>query len=226
MNKEKICFNLNRETLVDKIVEYLEKEILSGAIPKKTKLSELKVASKFNVSRVPAREALNRLEDKGLIQKDHNGRMVKALKLEEFREIFQLKTTVEAYCVMQGAYNASEKDCQKLKLLLTEMEKNLSFENKKSLRNLNVQFHNYMVYCSRNKTFIEVYESQRKKIRFTSSYALETSDQPKVAFKEHCNILNAFVEKDGKNARKLIEDHKNKHMEFIIKKLNQKEIFE
>jgi DNA-binding GntR family transcriptional regulator len=226
MDKEKVNFNLHRETLVDKIAEYLEKQILSGSIPKKTKLSESKVATKFNVSRVPAREALNRLEDMGLIEKDHRGRRVKALELEEFREIFQLKNVVEAYCVMQGAFNASEKDYQKLNLLLDEMSKNLSLKNKKSLRKLNIQFHNHMVNCSQNKRFIEVYESQKKKIRFTSSHALDTSDRPKVAFKEHREILKVFVEKDGKKVRTLIEDHKNKHMEFVIKKLTQKNIFE
>ena len=63
MSLKKIDLSLRRETLVDKIVEYLEKSILSGEIPPKTQLSEPKIADEFDVSRVPAREALQRLEE-------------------------------------------------------------------------------------------------------------------------------------------------------------------
>ena len=79
--------NLQRETFVDKIVEIIENRILSGALQPKGRLSETMLAKEFRVSRGPAREALLRLEEMGLVQKSHAGREVKGSALTNFVKI-------------------------------------------------------------------------------------------------------------------------------------------
>ncbi|NIS61920.1 MAG: GntR family transcriptional regulator, partial [Proteobacteria bacterium] len=76
MNTKDITINLNRETLVDRIVDILEGRILTGELKPTAKLSEARVAKEFGVSRVPAREALQRLQEMNLVRKTRLGREV------------------------------------------------------------------------------------------------------------------------------------------------------
>lgn len=220
-----IAKNLQRETLVDRIVDIIEERILSGEIPPRTKLSEPKVALEFDVSRIPAREALNRLEDMGLVQKNHLGRTVKVFELKEFGEIYELKNMLEAYCVMLAAFKATERDHKKLISLLGEMQRHLNSETQKERRRLNIQFHDHMVSCSQNRKFIEAYQLHAKKVRWASTYALQIPDRPKLAFEEHREILNAFIKRDGEKARTLMENHTNRVKEVVLEQLKLQRIF-
>lgn len=226
MPAKNINLSIHRETLVDKIVDLIEKRILSGEIPPNEKISEPLVSKEFNVSRAPAREALNRLEEMGFIQKDHLGRRVKLFKLEEFRQIYELKNLTEAYCAMQGSLKATEKDHKKLRALLDNMEKSLGPRNIQKRRNLNIQFHNYLVYCSQNEKIIEVYQLQAKKVRWANTFSLNLPNRSKQVFKEHRKILNAFVKRDGEKVRILMENHTNRVKEIVLNQLRRNKIFE
>jgi len=226
MTEININKNLQKETLVDRIVDIIEKRILSGEIPPKTRLSEPKVALEFKVSRIPAREALNRLEEMDLIQKNHLGRMVKIFELKEFSEIYELKNVLEAYCIEKAALKATEKDHKKLTSLINDMERNLNPKNQKKRRELNIQFHDHMVNCSQNNKFIETYQLYAKKVRWANLYALQIPDRPRLAFEEHREILNAFNNRDGEKARRLMENHTNRIREVVLEQLKIKKIFE
>lgn len=113
-----IKFNLNRETLVDRIIDILEERILTGELSPRTKLSELGVANEFGVSKVPAREALQRLEEMNQVRKTHVARGVAEFSLEEFREINELKNVVEAFGAMKGALNANDQDLTKIQSVI------------------------------------------------------------------------------------------------------------
>ena len=225
MPAKNTTLTVHRETLVDKIVDLMERRILSGEIPPNTKVSEPQVSNEFNVSRAPAREALNRLEETGLIQKNHLGRRVKLFELEEFRQIYELKNIAEAFCAMQGAIKATGRDHKKLKSLLDQMGDNLNPENKQKRQKLNIQFHNHIVFCSQNSEIIGVYLLQAKKVRWANTFALEVPDRPKQAFEEHRGILNAFTNRDGEKVRFLMENHTNRVKEIILRELEKKKIF-
>ena len=55
-------FEFHRETIVDQIVNILERRIVSGDLAPGSKLGELMVSKEFGVSRIPSREALNALK--------------------------------------------------------------------------------------------------------------------------------------------------------------------
>ena len=215
-------FELKRETFVDKIVDILEGQILSGELPPHTKLSEIKLGKEFNVSRGPAREALNRLEEMGLVEKEYSGRKVKAFDLKEYRETYELRIIIEAYSAMQGSYKASKHDHEKLKSLIEKMEKNLSPENQNLLYQLGIQFHEYLVNCSGNEKLIEVYQSAAKKVRWANSFISKLPDRHRQDFKEHLEIFRTFIKGDGKKVRRLMEDHTTRVLEIVLKKFEQK----
>ena len=214
---------VNRETLVDKIVGIIEKQILSGDLPPKSRLSEAIVAGEFGVSRVPAREALQRLEEMGFVRKTRLGREVVEFSIDEFRDIYELKNVVEAFAIMRGANMATEKDLKELRNILMRMEKTLESSSMRKIRQLNAQFHDRMVGCSQNQTVIEVYQLRAMQVRWASSLSLGFPNRLSLAYKEHMEIFYAFSRKEGEKARVLMEKHTNGSMERIISRLRSNE---
>ena len=76
MLKEHPLLTARRETLVDRLVQLLQEAICSGKLSPEMAISEAGIAKEFGVSRVPAREALQRLEEMNLVRKTYRGREI------------------------------------------------------------------------------------------------------------------------------------------------------
>ena len=219
--------NLQRETFVDKIVEITENRISSGEIKAGAMLSETALAKDFNVSRGPAREALLRLEEMGLVLKTHIGREVKGFNVDEFRQNFELKMIVESFCSMQGAFNATERDISIIQGFLDKSKTYLSPNNEKKRLLTNSKFHESLVNCSQNDLLVEIYKTQVKKVawaRFFASNFFASLKYPraKEGYKEHLEIFDAFVKKDGERVRKLSENHQKKVMKLMLERFDKR----
>src|SRR5690606_6657214 len=72
------------QTRSDIVFQTLQADITRGKIKPGTKISEAGLASEYGISRGPLREALNRLESRGLIERiPHVGARVVSLNLKE-----------------------------------------------------------------------------------------------------------------------------------------------
>ena len=223
MDTKDIKLNLSRETLVDRIVNLLENRILTGELLPGTKLSELGVANEFGVSRAPAREALQRLQEMNLVQKTHNGREVAKFSLEEFREIHELKNVVGAFGAMKGALLATDEEMNRIGSVVKRMRNCVKSGDLAELRRCNFEFHDLLVYCSRNQRVIDTYLLLVKQVRWAASLSLSMPDRPVQSTQEHVAIFNAFMRRDAEKVRALIENHTNESMERILSQLRHKE---
>jgi len=211
-----------RETIVDQLVRILQNRILNGELKPKTRISEAGVAKEFGISRVPAREALQRLEDMKLIKKNHLGREVTELSPEEFKETYELKNVIEAYGAMHGAMKAQADEIAKIRSTVNLMEKFTSENDLNSLRYINYEFHDLLVSCCRNKLLIDTYQSLVKQIRWATSLSLELPMRPKESFREHKEIFEAFINKNAKKVRVLLEKHSNENMKRVLSQMEKK----
>ena len=220
---EHVKFNLQRETLVDKIVDVLEDRILTGELLPETRLSETGVAKEFGVSRVPAREALQRLEEMNLVRKTHLGREVAKFRLEEFREIHELKNVVGSFGAMKGALHATDEEMYRIESVIERMKDCVKSGDLNELRRCNFEFHDLLVYCSRNQRVIDTYLLLVKQVRWAASLSLSMPDRPVQSTQEHVAIFKAFMRRDAEKVRILVENHTNQSMERILSQLRRKE---
>lgn len=216
---EKPRLTVHRETLVDRLVQLLQESILSGNLKPKTKLSEAQVAKEFGVSRAPAREALQRLEEMNLIRKNHLGREVAEFSSDEFQQIYELKNVVEAFGAMKGALKAKEEEMARIQSVLGRMEQCILSGDLTRLRYLNYEFHDLLVSCCQNKKLIETYQSLVKQVRWATSLSLELPARPEESFREHREIFEAFQHKDEEKVRVLLEMHSNANLNRILSRM-------
>ncbi len=88
-----------RESSAHRIESELMQDIAVGRIEPGERLDETKLAARFNVSRTPVREALNRLAAQGILAKtDRKGLRVAEYSREEIAQMFEAMHEIEAIC--------------------------------------------------------------------------------------------------------------------------------
>lgn len=81
--------NRHKQSLVDKAVQYLTREILADRLRPNQRISELAVCKELGISRSPVREALRMLERDGLVKQSGNrGVAVADITPEEADELY------------------------------------------------------------------------------------------------------------------------------------------
>src|ERR1700758_2110404 len=85
------------KTIVVK-VERLREKILTGELREGEQLRQDAIASEFQISRIPVREALSHLAAEGLITIVANrGAVVSSLSPDEIMEMFETRAALECY---------------------------------------------------------------------------------------------------------------------------------
>src|SRR5580765_167519 len=87
---------IHPKSLGEEIVEVLQREIIAGGFRPGQRLVERELIKRFGVSSIPIREALQELENRGLVVKRHNcGCSVVQLTPTELGRICELRRVLE-----------------------------------------------------------------------------------------------------------------------------------
>jgi DNA-binding GntR family transcriptional regulator len=94
---------LPKRTFRQHIAERLRTAILAGDIAPGAQLVESTLATQFNVSRGPLREALRQLVEEGLlVTVPYTGTHVISLSVDDVREIYSMRITLERFAFQQA----------------------------------------------------------------------------------------------------------------------------
>ena len=97
----------------DRIVDELHTLILSGQLPRGSRLQQDDLARRFDTSITPVREALRLLESQGLvIGEAHRGVRIAAVDEDHLTATYLMRRLVEPYAVRRAALRVSRKDLQ------------------------------------------------------------------------------------------------------------------
>ena len=145
------------------IYEELRKDIVDGKIKPGEKIKISDVARKYELSEIPVREAIRRLESEGFVEfTPYVGATVCKMDKQEFIEIYLIRIEIEALAARLAAEHVSPKDIQHLKKLNKEMAAALEHDTPEALGDLNKQFHlsiyNAAPYPTLNKLISDLWE--------------------------------------------------------------------
>jgi DNA-binding GntR family transcriptional regulator len=219
METENPLLAIRRETLVDKLVQLLQESIFSGKLPPKTKISEVGLAKEFGVSRVPAREALQRLEEMNLVRKTYLGREVIKFSKEEFMNLSELRIAVQSFGTMKGSLNATQQDFEKIEAILKQLDEEIPKGDLDQCLSLNRAFHDSLVICSNNQKLIETFLSLARQVRWALPYALRYSPNLAIGYQQHREIFEAFRHREAEKVRQLSETHFYENLNLILSQM-------
>ena len=109
-------------TAQDLVLETLREAILEGILAPGTRLRQEDLASAFETSRIPVREALRVLEYEGLARSEpHRGFTVTSLDADQLEEIYELRTVLETHAVRVAIPLLTQPDLDELQSLYDAM---------------------------------------------------------------------------------------------------------
>ncbi|HWQ55006.1 MAG TPA: GntR family transcriptional regulator [Bryobacteraceae bacterium] len=123
MQKSSIFTPMASRSLRDSVAELLSDALMSGRIQPGERLNESHLARQLQVSRAPIREALQQLQEQGLVvNQPRRGMFVVSLDEEDLQKINSLRLVLETEALCLAARNLNPAGERKLTQLVEKME--------------------------------------------------------------------------------------------------------
>lgn len=204
-------------TIVSQVTKKIREEILKEKIKNGERLIQEEWAKKLNVSRMPVREAFNKLEMEGLVEViPRKGAVVTSITENDIEEIYSMRAFLEGQAVEKSLPFLNEEDKIELEIILEKMEAlNISDETNDEYTKLNSSFHEILMKdCPwpRLKKMVENLGISPIAPNLLKDYYFETQ-------KEHRNIYKAVIRNNPEELKSAIEYHilrtKNNLIEYM-----------
>ena len=187
----------------------LREMIFSGALQAGQALRQEEIARQLGLSRLPVREALNRLATEGLVElKPRRGFYVVSLKPDEIEDIFEMRAMLEARAGQQATERMTVQDADAVDRLVDSLDVAVSSnEGFDDYARLNEEFHERL-YQSCNRKYL------RRQIRMLRDavapliriLASETGELRR-AQEEHRQMARFFRFGDAPRVAELCREH-------------------
>ncbi len=190
------------------LVGTLEQEIVTGALAPGERLDEASLASRFNVSRTPVREALNQLASTGLVEvKPRRGAAVAAPGLKELLEMFEVMAKLEGFCGHLAARRMSGEERERLEIAHKACRTCLNEGDLDGYYAANVAFHEAIYTGCHNRFLAEQTRALRNRLAPYRRLQLRRVNRPGESFSEHETVLAAIRAGDAQRADSLLQAH-------------------
>ncbi|MFF0742307.1 GntR family transcriptional regulator [Streptomyces sp. NPDC004111] len=181
-------------------------DIVSGALPRGSRLTEELLAGRYGVSRVPVREALRTLESEGFVTRRRNvGACVAEPTAQEAADLLEVRTLLEPLGAARAAVRRSEAHLKVLRGLVRLGQERAGQPEGDDLAALGGWFHETLAQASASPGLITLLTQLRHKT--TWMYVSERSVRPAERWAEHGAIVDAVARRDAERARTLTARH-------------------
>jgi DNA-binding GntR family transcriptional regulator len=200
---------VSRDSTAAIIAQQLRAAIMNGALPPGTQLGEADLAAKFQVSRGPLREAMQRLVQEGLLRSErHRGLFVIDLEPTDVFDIYTTRNAIEqaaATLIMRGGRNAAAADA--LEQVLADMRAAVERGDPHAASDSDARFHEVLVAASGSRRLTRMTRTLLTETGMCIAALQRTYEFPDAQVAEHTGIVEAI--RDGRESLllKLIDSH-------------------
>lgn len=194
--------------LSDEVYERLRAAILEGLIQPGVRLVETRLSEQFGISRTPLREALQKLEQEGLVSaRPGGGVVVLELTKADIREISGIRQVLEGYAAKLAASRLTQQDLDKLAQIVERTERALEKGDRAEVARLNSEFHGIINRAAGSKRLLKLINSFRQHFFNTKIAEYFTDEELRYSIEGHWRILNALKARDGEAADREVREH-------------------
>jgi len=208
---------LKREPGYERLQQLLRDEILEGRIPAGARLKVSDIATRFNTSTNPAREALQGLEGEGLVVIIPNrGARVRLIDEDMVRNIFDIRGLLEPYIMRTFVEFARPDDVAALKALQQECQASCDGARYSEFHAANIAFHDYVTERHYNVEAVRIMKQHNSWLRALSMKNPLTHAQMRASSAEHWELLAAVESGDPDAAVQAIVRHMTRSREIFL----------
>ncbi|MBM7333173.1 MAG: GntR family transcriptional regulator [Alcanivorax sp.] len=194
--------------LAEQIRRALSDEILGGALPPGTRLDEIALARRFDVSRTPVREALREMASAGLVEHQHRrGVFVIEIPDQRLAEMFEYAAEMEAVCARMAAVKMTRAEREELLAVHLDSHVHVVNEDVDAYDAANLRFHERLFSGCHNSYLFEAAMAARSRVLAYRRVQFTVGDRLSTSFAEHSGIVMAIVRGESEHAAEQIRDH-------------------
>jgi len=191
-----------------RLANHMRSAILRGEIVAGTRLTQEELAEAFGVSRMPIREALQRLEAQGLIEViPRRGMVVTEVSLRDALDIYTIRLALEPEALRSSIPNLTEED------LVTARAEIISVGESSTLLQLgksNYKFHGTLYSrCTRPRLLNIVYTHLHAFDKYVR-LQVGVGGLERLAQTEHLSLMKAVEDKDVDLGIRILREHIDK----------------
>lgn len=197
MNFDPAESSRGRGGLADEVCRRIADEIVLGNFAPGTRLDEVSLAARFNVSRTPVREALKQLAIMGLVDtRPNRGSVVAALTVEQLDQLFEAIGELEAACARHAALRMTEADRARMLELHAEGRAAMQVGDIDRYDAANLELHATIIRGCYNPVLIELATSLRHRVSPFRRTQFRNVERMGESFEEHTIIVEAILAHD------------------------------
>ena len=186
----------------------LRADIIRGAIPPGRRMTEEGLATQFGVSRTPVREAVQRLETEGLLERTpYYGITVRQMAPKEIEDVYIVRSDLEGLAARLAARTMSDQEQTKLNVLHDKLDQAVASGDVDLLASLNYQFHGAILKATGNDALEAIMHDIHVRLARLQRSTLGYPGRAERALAEHRALLDALLDRDAERAGRLARAH-------------------
>jgi DNA-binding GntR family transcriptional regulator len=204
------------------VYEALRKDIINGKLKPGQKIIMSDLAKRFELSEIPVREAIRRLESDGFVEfTPHVGAVVSKMDEREFVETYLIRIELEPLATRLAVPYLTADDIAFLEKKNHEMEIAIQENHPEKIGSLNKDFHLRLYRSAPYPYLYKLISELWEKVERTRSIFAYVPERAAASVEEHKKIIRALKAKDVDLSEKLIKEQKGRTMAELEEYLKQ-----
>ena len=203
-------------TATDFAISEIRRLIVEQALPPGARIDQTELADRLGVSRIPVRQALVHLAERGFVQLSaHRSARVAPISVEDVSRLYELRGRLEAWTLEDVVRHRTDEDLKYLDGLFASSQQARRAGNVSEYMDINREFHFTVFSIARNDHLVRTVKSlfdvsERYQWMYLSGGGMmQTSEM------EHRDLLDAIVAQDLRAAQSVQAEHNRQTLLWV-----------
>jgi DNA-binding GntR family transcriptional regulator len=200
----------DRRGLTEQVADSIRQAIFDGSLELGDRLNEGDIADRLSVSRGPVREALAQLRQEGIVTTTwHRGAYIMELSAADLRELYSLRTVLEAFAIREAAQAAADADLAAMDAVISTMSRAGDDESDFYMIRLDIGFHDELYRAAHHERLATAWSSIRSQVLLSLLVKRHTSNEyyRDNVIAEHQQLFDLLSAGQADECEKAIKEH-------------------
>lgn len=199
---------IDSRMLSDQVAEHLFRELVSGRLRGGQRINEAELSRTLGISRNPIREAIRKLEERGLlVSSPRRGTFVRAFSRQDIEDVFSFRVVVEDFAIRQALRRMGPDDVAGLRRIVDDMTVAAKAGKEMELVQKDISFHQRICELSGNTQTLRAFMNLHAEVQISITLVEHRFESLEAAAVDHYPIIDAIASGDPERAAAALRDH-------------------